>query len=333
VAQGVVEQVGQHLTEPVTIGGHDGVVGAVGDLDVQGDAGVGVPGGGLGVGVGHDLGDPQGGAAHGEPALFGGGDQGDVLPEPGQAGDLGAQQAHDVGVGVADAVLDGLQVGVERGEGSAHLVGEIAEHAPAAGLDRAKVGGHRVERVAQFLELRAHADRGDPGGVVAGRDPVGGVGGHFQGPAHPAGEGQAHHRGRCHRGHEGHGEGDGRSGAEGFLGVHQGGGVAGPGVQQMVVEDPGSDRGGDHPGGGRRDEDDGGGRGEQAGRQPPPLRAGESHVPVPMRYPTPRTVRTNRGSVGSSPSLRRRCPMWTSTRCSSPTQPGPQTASMSWRRV
>src|SRR5664280_2261400 len=58
-----------------------------------------------------------------------------------------------------------------------------------------------------------------------------------------------------------------------------------------------------------------------------------AQAPSPIRYPTPRTVRTNRASAASSPSLRRRWPMWTSTRCSSPTQVAPQTASMSWRRV
>ena len=41
----------------------------------------------------------------------------------------------------------------------------------------------------------------------------------------------------------------------------------------------------------------------------------------------------NRDALASSSSLRRRWPMWTSTRCSSPTQVCPQTASMSWRLV
>src|SRR5258705_12045108 len=57
----------------------------------------------------------------------------------------------------------------------------------------------------------------------------------------------------------------------------------------------------------------------------------EHHHPVPIRYPTPRTVVTYRGRGGSSPSLSLKCPTWTSMMLSLPTHESPHTDSSSCR--
>ncbi|CAM5792053.1 hypothetical protein CPER28S_02958 [Cellulomonas persica] len=76
-------------------------------------------------------------------------------------------------------------------------------------------------------------------------------------------------------------------------------------LDHVLVEQPGPDRGANHP---RRD---GGGhqyhgQGDQEPGREPDSAAGArrgGHAPTPMRYPTPRTVRTKRWSLAVSPSF------------------------------
>ena len=119
-----------------------------------------------------------------------------------------------------------------------------------------------------------------------------------------------------------------------------GGHVRGSGLHQVAVEDAGADRGGDQPGGQCP-----GGQHQRLGHQQPSRQArpagrgccrsgtrrGSLAGAHPVADPSDGAHEPAFGRV--SPSLRRRCPTWTSTRCSSPTHVGPHTVSMSWRRL
>jgi len=282
VAQRVVEEVREHLSQPVPVAVDDGVPRLSRHSHLQGDAGVVVPGGCLCLGVRHEPAHGQRPMPHGEAALLGGGDEGDVLGEPREAGHLGAQHGHRVPVRFPHPVLDGLEVGVESGDRRAHLMRQVAEHPRAARLDGPELGSHAVERVGQLVELAAHPDRRHAGRVVPGRHPVGGVGGQAEGPAHPAGHGEAHDGGGRQCRHHREREGEGGGVHERLLGVEERIRIGGPAVQQVVVEDAWSDRRGHHPRGDRGHDNHARDRHEEAGAEAPPGRAERAHVPDPM---------------------------------------------------
>ena len=122
-----------------------------------------------------------------DAAFFGSGHLVQVAGEPGQA--LGL--LFDDGLGGVvpgeDAVGDAFEVGVEGGDGGAHLVGEVGQEASAGVLDVAEAVGHGVEGVAEGAELGAAAVHGDACGVVAFAEPAGGLGEVFDGLADAAG--------------------------------------------------------------------------------------------------------------------------------------------------
>lgn len=91
---------------------------------------------------------------------------------------------------------------------------------------------------------------------------------------------------------------------EGLLGMLDHRRLARSALNEMVVEDGGTDDSDDDPGGHPAHENNH----CRGCKQPCSQPRQPSHSPVPIRYPTPRTVLMKMGYAGSSPSLRRRWP-------------------------
>ena len=79
----------------------------------------------------------------------------EVAGEPSEALGLLLDDGLGVVVPGEDAVGDPFEVGVEGGDGGAHLVGQIGQEASAGVLDIAEAVGHGVERVAEGAQLGA----------------------------------------------------------------------------------------------------------------------------------------------------------------------------------
>jgi len=124
VAQGVGEQVGEHLADAVGVDGDLGQVpvGAGGQGDALG--GVGGVGGldGLDGGADQRIGLPCG-QVQVELAFLGAGDGVEVVEQPTQPGRLGLEHLPGLLVGGHDLVGDALQVAVDGGQRVAQLVG------------------------------------------------------------------------------------------------------------------------------------------------------------------------------------------------------------------
>jgi hypothetical protein len=224
-----------------------------------------------------------------ESALLGSGDGRDVLGEAVQPGCVVVQHPESVRVDVTDAVLDGLQVGLDAGQRRPHLVCEVGEQPATGGLHVAQPFRQPVDGRGQRVELGPQTGTGDPGPVVAMGD-LGCRGRHGLGGALDAAcEECRDAQGQQDAGRQGHAEGYQERGAEGLFdvrGLRRG--VRHPGLAQVVVEDPWPDGGGHQPGGPRTGQQDQGLGGEQSGRQtcgasPSLIDAGVVHRPVPMR--------------------------------------------------
>jgi hypothetical protein len=87
-----------------------------------------------------------------------------------------------------DAVLDGLEVRLDRGQRYAHLVREIGEHPAAGGLVRAEAFCAGVESAGQARELAAESRVGHPRVIPAGSDLEGSDGDRGDGALDPSAE-------------------------------------------------------------------------------------------------------------------------------------------------
>ena len=263
VAQGVGEQVAQHLPHPLPVHvHHPGVV-----VDVQDEphalGGVRLPVG-LRGGAGQVAGRLRG-AVQVDPALLGPGDVVDVLDQPGEASELVGHELAGGLVPLRHPVLQRLAVDGEHRDRGAHLVGEVREHPPPELLGALQPLGHGVERGRHRVHLDAGAESRDPGVVAAAGHAPRRLGERGEGPPEAAGEQPGHRRGADHGGAQGHAQDDEAGVPVGPLHVEQLGGVLGvPGHDQVLVEDRGSGQGGDRHGG-----EDAGGHHDGLGQEEP----------------------------------------------------------------
>ena len=94
-----------------------------------------------------------------------------------------------LGVGLHQAVLYGLNVALDVGQGSAQFVGNVGHHGPALTFRILQGISHVVECVAQFGNFVAPLDV-DAAGQVAATQPARGGGEAAYGAQNPAGEQQ-----------------------------------------------------------------------------------------------------------------------------------------------
>ena len=172
VSERVGEQVAEDLGDALGVGSDRHVV----DLGGEGDAlgVVGVPG--LSDRRLDEVGERLDAGLEFDASFFGSGHLVEVAGEPSETFGL----LFDDGLGGVvpgeDAVGDAFEVGVEGGDGGAHLVGEVGQEASAGVLDVAEAVGHGVERVAEGAQFGAAAVDGDPCVVVARAEPAGRLG-------------------------------------------------------------------------------------------------------------------------------------------------------------
>ncbi|GAY15043.1 hypothetical protein MSZK_17690 [Mycobacterium sp. shizuoka-1] len=216
VTQGVVQQIAQHLPEPLRVHPQrtDRGIDVRAKLHTRGVRAVG-PGrqrrGHQRPGV-HPL---RGQAL----PLFGLGQRPDVLGQPDQPPGLIPHHRHRVAVERLDTVFECLDVGLQHRDGGADLVRQVAEQPAAGRLHVFQPCRHGVEGPGERVEVGAEVRRRDPGVEAAVGDP-GRRGGDLgqralQAPADVPGD---HQRGQCGgRDRDGHGD-RGRVGI-GLLGV------------------------------------------------------------------------------------------------------------------
>jgi hypothetical protein len=150
VAQGVVEEVGQHLPQAGGVAGDHRQIGR--EPVAQVDGGV------LGLdlagsqGSTHELGGVEKRRLEIEPPLLGARDQREVVHQPPEAA-AGLLQGGPRVVGDDHAVLDPFEVGVEGGQWGAQLVRQVAEQPPTLVLGVLEGVGHVVEAGGEIGEL------------------------------------------------------------------------------------------------------------------------------------------------------------------------------------
>ena len=158
-----------------------------------------------------------------------------------------------------DAVGDRLDGRGDGGHRGAELVGEVGHQPDAIQLGGLQPGGESVHGRGEIGEFGSHAGVVDAGGVVAGSEAAGGVGGGGDGGGDAAGD-QDRHGGRDGSRDDDADDGgdDGRQG-EAVSHMRGDGGVLGDaGLLKMTVEDAGGDdEGDDHQGSSAGENDQG----------------------------------------------------------------------------
>lgn len=94
-------------------------------------------------------------------------DKCNVLSEPRQARDLVAQDRDCLLVGVLHTIENCLEITVENGQWSAHLMREVSEHPCTGHLDLGEISRHRVERLRQLIKLASKPNLRDSGRMIA----------------------------------------------------------------------------------------------------------------------------------------------------------------------
>ena len=232
----------------------------------------------------------------GQPDLptLGSGDGREVLSEPREPHALGPEELQRLGVQLGDAILEALEVGVQGGDGCAQLVGDVRQQPATNLLAGIQPGGHLVERAGNLVELRAHARRWNARVEAAAGDEARGRGESRQRRTDPPGQKQADHQGCQGRRTQGDRQRQAAGGAERLLRMGDDLGVGvDAAAEHVLVEDGRPDGARDEPRGQPScDEHEGEGGQEARAQAASPRRRRRGHSPVPIRYPTPRTVRT-----------------------------------------
>ena len=76
-----------------------------------------------------------------------------LLHEPAEALDLGEHRAQRLGIGVADAVDEVLEHGLQRGDRRAQLVAHVGDEVAAQAVGLGQLGRHLVERAGERADL------------------------------------------------------------------------------------------------------------------------------------------------------------------------------------
>ena len=313
---GVADEIGDHLGEPVRVGpnGH----GLHGEVDGEDEPGVERlrP---------QPLGRPGDHAAQVEilhfqrgPALLRAGELGEILNEPAQPAHLIGHGREVGGPGGQDTVDHALDIAVDDGQGSAHLVGHLAEQTNPAGLGLGQglpQGVHIVDQ-GRYLDL---AGAGHRHGIPALGHLPGRRGDRAQWAHQPVCRERAEggRRDRSDQGADAQSLGDRARhlGAQ-FAAGTRATTVAGTGAGQAPVKDGWRQLADDEEGRRGAENGDQEMRDDQAHDEPvhDPTSAGVGR----NLYPTPRTVPMMRGALASSPSALRMLRIWTSTTRGSP---------------
>ena len=276
--QRVVEQVAQHLVQPLPVRPQPAGVTFGVELDALG----GIEVRDRGAHRFHEITRVHPSRRDGGGAFLGLGQSGSVGREPHQPSGLLAQHRDGLGVKGFHPVLDGFQICLKHRHRCADLVGEITEQLTAGGLHRLEAFGHPVESDCQIVEFVAQLRRGDPNVVVSlgdrGRRSRQLRDRALQTPAQVGGDHERGQRGDGdrHRDRQRSGVLVGLLGVELLVGV-----VNHPGPVQVLAKQRRSDHGGHQPGGDPAREQD-----QRLGEQKPPSHpeAGRrAHSPVPIR--------------------------------------------------
>ena len=183
MTQCIVQQVAQHLRDPVGIDAYRHLVLA---LSVQFDALFEVAGTGDLTGSAHNLTDPYLSKLQVEGVLLRGRCEPDISREPLQALDLSAHDLEGVRVRCQDSVLETIDMSLQGGQRRPDLMSEIRQE-PGTGLVGAgQVLGHLLESDGQVRQLPAEAVVGDGDLPSACSNLDRGVGQILDGSTHPA---------------------------------------------------------------------------------------------------------------------------------------------------
>ncbi len=176
-------------------------------------------------------------------------DRRDVLGEPLEPVGGIAQDLPGVVVEGADAVVEGFEIGVECGDGSAHLVAEVGQHPAARVLGGFETASEFVDGDSEFVEFATETVAVDARVVVTVGDLRGRRGHRRQRALDTAGDVPAHARRQQHRDRDCQAPREDDCPGEGLFDV---GGLArvvvDTGLAEMVTEDARGEGGGDEPG-------------------------------------------------------------------------------------
>ena len=175
-------------------------------------------------------------------------DGADVLGQPVQTLGAAVEGLERRCIQRTHAVLQRLEVGLDRRQRGAHLMREVGEDSPTGALDVTEPFGEVVDRGRELVELRAEARAGHSRAELSVGDLGRGLGDLGGGTLDPACEVPGHHERHEDRDQQRDAKGEDQSRAECLLDVGRfGRGVSDTGLDKVLVEDPRCDDRGHQP--------------------------------------------------------------------------------------